>query len=218
MNYAAGQQTNNIIAALHRLAQSRVPEERCEFCSASIAPRHRHLLEIPQRKLICVCEPCAFRFQGVVGGRYKLIPRTARWLSDFHLTQQQWDNLALPINLTFFYHDSAAAKVIAMYPSPAGATESLLPAKNWDELASQNQVLGGIESDVEALLVNRVGLNREYYIVPMDVCYELVGHIRTHWRGLSGGEKVWEAIDNFFAQLREHAEVTDAKQAEVLRA
>ena len=43
------------------------------------------------------------------------------------------------------------------------------------------------EPDVEALLVNRVGAVREYFIVPIDECYKLVGLIRLHWRGLSGG-------------------------------
>jgi Family of unknown function (DUF5947) len=54
---------------------------------------------------------------------------------------------------------------------------------------------------VEALLVNRVGDKRMYFIAPIDKCYELVGTIRAHWKGLSGGEEVWREIDGFFAQL-----------------
>jgi hypothetical protein len=37
-----------------------------------------------------------------------------------------------------------------------------------------------IETDVEALLVNRVAEARDYYIVPIDLCFELVGLIRAH--------------------------------------
>ncbi|HEX8896401.1 MAG TPA: DUF5947 family protein, partial [Terriglobales bacterium] len=47
----------------------------------------------------------------------------------------------------------------------------------------------------------------EYYIAPIDACYRLVGLIRLHWHGLSGGEEVWREIDNFFAELRAQAEV-----------
>jgi len=59
-----------------------------------------------------------------------------------------------------------------------------------------------MQADVEALLVNRSQDAREYFIAPIDKCYELVGTIRVHWRGLSGGDEVWRAIDKFFAQLR----------------
>ena len=93
-----------------------------------------------------------------------------------------------------------------MYPSPAGAMESLLPLESWKELVEANQVLEGIEPDVQALLVNRVGTAREYFIVPIDTCYELIGLIRTHWRGLSGGETVWREIREFFARLAEQSE------------
>ena len=78
-----------------------------------------------------------------------------------------------------------------MYPSPAGATESLLPLKAWNSLVANNLVLARMEPDVEALLANRVETKREYYLAPIDVCFELVGLIRVHWRGLAGGDLVW---------------------------
>jgi hypothetical protein len=62
---------------------------------------------------------------------------------------------------------------------------------------------------VEALLVNRVGATRgvsaEHYIVPIDECYKLVGLIRIHWHGLSGGTEVWREVGNFFAELKQKA-------------
>jgi hypothetical protein len=65
-----------------------------------------------------------------------------------------------------------------------------------------------MEEDVAALLVNRIGHSRgaapaEYYLAPIDECYKLVGLIRTHWRGLSGGTEVWREIGGFFAALKE---------------
>ena len=59
-------------------------------------------------------------------------------------------------------------------------------------------MLLSMQPDVEALLVNRVGSAREYFLVPIDECYKLVGLIRIHWRGLSGGSLVWGEIAEFF--------------------
>ena len=131
--------TGNAIAALRRLATPKPVEDRCDFCAVAIASEHRHLLEVSKRKIVCVCDPCALRFQNVAEGRFKLIPRDPVFLEGFCLTDAQWDNLALPINLTFFRRDSAAGKVVAMYPSPAGATESLLPAESWAVLEAERR-------------------------------------------------------------------------------
>jgi hypothetical protein len=46
----------------------------------------------------------------------------------------------------------------------------------------------------------------EYFVVPIDVCYRLVGLIRIHWRGLSGGTEVWQEIGKFFTELRARSE------------
>jgi hypothetical protein len=125
----------------------------------------------------------------------------------------QWDAMMIPINLAFFYRDNASARMIAMYPSPAGATESLLSLESWDEIRTQNHALQTMESDVEAFLVNRVTANAEYFIVPIDECFRLVGIIRMHWKGLSGGTEVWGHIQQFFADLRARS-TEPAKRAE----
>ena len=59
-----------------------------------------------------------------------------------------------------------------------------------------------MEPDVEALLVNRVTKEHEYYLAPIDQCYKLVGLIRSKWRGFSGGTDVWRAIGEFFISLK----------------
>ena len=86
-----------------------------------------------------------------------------------------------------------------------GATESELELESWEELEAENPVLGELEDDVEALLVNRAGARREYFLVPIDDCYALAGVLRTHWKGLAGGAEVWREIDAFFDRLRERA-------------
>jgi hypothetical protein len=127
------------------------------------------------------------------------------------MTDAEWDGLLIPINLAFFVR-SGDSDVRAFYPSPAGATESLLPLVTWNRIVEANPTLRLLQPDVEALLVNRVGHARqasaaEYYVTPIDACYRLVGLIRLHWHGLSGGEEVWREIGNFFAELRGKAEV-----------
>jgi hypothetical protein len=67
---------------------------------------------------------------------------------------------------------------------------------------ANNPELRFLKPDVEALLVNRVGASREYFITPIDECYKLVGLIRVYWRGLSGGALVWGEIARFFDELR----------------
>ena len=191
------------LAALRRYAQPRVPEERCDLCKIALAPVHRHLLEPGNRQVHCACDACALRFQGVIGGRFKLIPRDPRPLPGMEMTDLQWEGLALPINLAFFFFSTPANKMLALYPSPAGATESLLPLETWSMLVADTPALGTMEPDVEALLVNRVGNAHDYLIAPIDRCFELAGLIRLEWRGFSGGDAVWRKIDAFFARLRE---------------
>src|ERR1051326_975520 len=188
--------------ALRRFAQRRPEHPQCEFCCQDLPVQHRHVLETTTRKIVCACTPCALRFESVTG-KWKLIPRDSRRLDAFVMSDSQWEALALPINLVFLFHSTPASKVVALYPSPAGATESLLPLASWEALAAQNPVLAQMQPDVQALLVHRLKECREYFLAPIDRCFELVGLIRLHWRGLSGGEQAWSAIDKFFQELRE---------------
>lgn len=80
--------------------------------------------------------------------------------------------------------------------------ESTLDLEYWEQIVARNPLLTSFEPDVEALLVNRISSDRQYYRAPIDQCFRLVGLIRTHWRGLSGGEEVWKQIDRFFDELR----------------
>ena len=113
----------------------------------------------------------------------------------------------LPIQLAFFFNATPEQRVVALYPSPAGAMESNLTFESWREIAAGNPILEKMEADVEALLVNRVGEKREYFIAPIDECYKLVGILRANWRGLSGGTEAWGKINDFFAQLKARSRV-----------
>lgn len=195
---------------LQQFARRPRAAERCELCSVELTAQHPHLLAPTTRKVVCSCDACALLFSGRSNAKFKRLPRLVRLLPGFHLTDAQWESLMIPINMAFFFHSSPEEKMIAMYPSPAGATESLLSLESWNEIAQANPALQQMEPDVEALLVNRVGHSRgftaaEYYILPIDQCFRLVGLIRQNWRGFSGGTEVWQKISEFFAQLRSYA-------------
>jgi hypothetical protein len=201
------EQSTSSFEVLRRFVRRPSTAERCEMCSQELAVTHQHLLEPVSRKLICACDACAILFSSQGETKLKRVPRRIRFLADFRMTDSQWDGLMMPINMAFFFRSTPQGRVIALYPSPAGATESLLSFDTWDEIVLENPVLQDLEADVEALLVNRIGHSRgfadpEYYVVPIDECFKLVGLIRTRWQGLSGGAEVWREIGQFFAELK----------------
>jgi len=201
------------IATLRRFVRKPPQGERCELCGAPIAEEHQHLLEPPTRRLVCSCDACAILFSDQQSRRFRRVPRRIDVLSDFRITDEQWEQLHLPINLAFFYFSSPAKRIVAMFPSPAGATESLLTLDAWESLAAENPALRGLDPDVEALLVNRTGPTADYYRVPIDECFKLVGLIRTHWRGLSGGTEVWKQLGAFTENLKRRSSSTGASHA-----
>ena len=194
---------------LARLAQ-REPQaalEHCDLCSAPIAAEHRHLLDVSSRELMCACRACTLLFDrgAAGGGHYRLVPQRRVRLEGTELTDEMWEELRLPVEMAFFFHNSTAGRVQAYYPSPMGPTESLLGLEAWSALEEANPVLTTLAPDVEALMVNRARGARGHWIVPIDDCYSLVGLIRTRWRGLTGGADVWREIGRFFEELDRRA-------------
>ncbi len=185
------------ITSLRKFVRPRQPEERCDSCGAGLDREHAHTYEPFSRRIRCACVACATR--------YLPIPTAVQPLSNFVITDAEWDELMIPISLAFFTYSTPLQKVVALYPGPAGAAESLLPLGAWPQLVQSNPELQLLKPDVEALLVNRVGSSRDYFIAPIDECYKLVGLIRMHWRGLSGGAVVWGEIASFFNELRRKA-------------
>ena len=202
--------TTNSFEILRGLARKRAAGRYCELCNLQLEHEHPHLLERASGRLLCACNACALLFHRRDGAaRLLRIPRDARRLESFEISDADWSALLLPIELAFFVHKTDAGRVVAYYPSPAGGTESLLDLDAWNSIAASNPVLEQMLPDVEALLVNRTRGNRDYYFAPIDQCYKLTGIIRTAWRGLSGGDAVWRDIDDFFTSLRERAIVSE---------
>ncbi|MFM0001094.1 DUF5947 family protein [Paraburkholderia dipogonis] len=200
--------TRGWVAAVRHFVR-QADDVHCELCGAPLLADHPHLFEIAKRQLYCCCRACALLFGNQQNARYRPVPRDARYLDGFRMSDAQWDALAIPIDMAFFFHDSSAQRIVALYPGPAGGTQSLLDLQAWSELVADNPWLAQLEPDVEALLVNRSEGAREYYRVPIDQCYALTGVIRARWRGVSGGRQAWDAIHRFFAALKTQGRVPE---------
>ena len=190
---------------LCRFQRRRMVVDRCGLCRVVISDEHPHLIELSSRDIICSCQACELISREDPEMGCLRIPDRILYLTNFQLSNALWESLLIPNGIAFFVYHSARKKVIALYPGPAGAVEALLTPASWKELVTDNPVLRGMEADTEALLVNRVGPIREYYLVSINQCYWLGETVRQNWRGLSGGKEVWDAVRNFFVSLRETA-------------
>jgi hypothetical protein len=175
--------------------------ERCEFCATAIAEPHSHVVNVVERTVLCVCRPCGLLFAsaGAAGGHFRLVPERCVALAG--AGGPAWDLLEIPVGVAFFFFNSALQRIAVMYPSPAGAIESTVPLDAWTDMVAAAPVLQSLEPDVEALLVRRTRGHDESFVVPIDLCYELVGLVRRHWKGFDGGEDAAREIDRFFARV-----------------
>ena len=201
-----------MVSGLRGLARPKAPDappptsaapdsqERCDLCNTTVPSDHRHMLNLYERQIVCVCESCwALR-----SGDPEFRPTGSRtlWLEDFVLPEELWAQFRIPIGLAFFMHSTVTNCIVAMYPSPAGATESELHFETWSRLVAMNPILRDLEPDAEALIVNRTADPPAYAIAPIDRCYMLVGLVKLVWEGISGGAGVEEAIAGYFDDLR----------------
>ena len=203
------------LAVLQRIRESRPREipragEVCELCTEPIPDDHGHLVDLEARNLMCACRGCYLLFlsEGAGGTHFRSVPDRYLSFPDFSLSPGQWDNLQIPVSVAFFFLNSSLDRVAAFYPGPAGATESELPLDTWAEVTAANPRLATLQPDVEAFLVrsraNQGGT--ECYIVPIDACYELVGHLRRLWRGFDGGKEANAKLDSFFDDVKAKAQ------------
>jgi hypothetical protein len=203
------------LAVLQRIRETRprdIPRagETCELCAEAIADEHGHLVDLQTRQLMCACRGCYLLFasDGAGGGHFRSVPERYLSFPEFALSPAQWDDLQIPVSVAFFFHNSSLDRVAAFYPGPAGATESELPLETWNEVVRANPRLETLLPDVEAFLVrsNPRGGPTECFIVPIDTCYELVGHLRRLWRGFDGGAEANAKLDSFFEGVRARAQ------------
>jgi hypothetical protein len=177
------------------------------MCVTEIPDEHGHVADLEASSLICACRACYLLFTHAQAGRgrYRAVPD--RYLQDHGrpLTVAQWDQFDIPVGLAFFLRSSERGEVTGFYPSPAGATECILDLGAWDRLAAEFPLLAAAAPDVEAALICRTDSGVEYFLVPIDACYELAGRMRLHWRGFDGGSEARDSIAQFLASVRHRA-------------
>jgi hypothetical protein len=187
-------------------------EEACEFCATPIPAEHGHVADLEQSMLMCACRACYLLFTHssaglghveAIRGRYRSVPD--RYLSDpaSPLSAAEWDSLEIPVGLAFFLRSSEG--MAGFYPSPAGATECRLDLQAWDRIAASHPMLTAAAPDVEAVLISRGADGVEYFLVPIDACYELAGRMRMLWRGFDGGSEARQSITEFLTGVRSRA-------------
>lgn len=177
--------------------------ELCDLCGAPLPVEHRHLYETAHDRLLCVCRGCTILFDRgeAGGGSFRLVPTRVVELTGFELDDALWARFDIPVDLAFCRRVGEGEQVVIHYPGALGAVEARVEVGAWAELEERNPTLREMEPGVEALLINRVAEAQEYWIAPLDTCFQLVGVIRRHWKGLGGGDVVWEEVARFFAGL-----------------
>ncbi|WP_235458590.1 DUF5947 family protein [Streptomyces olivochromogenes] len=190
---------------LRRFLTERPPRpERCGLCAAVVdEARHRHLVDIERRSLVCACTACFLLMDqpGADRGRFRAVP--GRYLTDpdHRLADAAWDALRIPVGVAFFFRNTVLDRLVALYPSPAGATESELEPEAWASVLDATGLAALLCPDVEALLLRRTAAGISCHLVPIDICYELVGRMRQLWQGFDGGAEARAALDAFFARV-----------------
>ncbi len=200
------------LSALRRITTTRpepVVGERCEMCAEAIAETHQHVVNLESRVLMCTCRGCYLLFTAEQAQlRYRAVPDRYLSFPDFRFGAAEWDDLQIPVGLAFLFRNSVQDRVVAFYPGPAGATESELSLDAWQRMLDDNPELGQLKPDVEALLLRAADHDQERFschVVPIDTCYELVGRLRSLWRGFDGGREARDAIRDFFVAVEQRS-------------
>ena len=217
---AAAPGAPEIVQIAHGAPGSRAAEddgrERCELCREVLTDRHGHVVDMEERSLACTCRACylLFTHEGAAGGRYRAVPDRVLHDLDHPLTDEDWNELQIPVAMAFFFFNSALERVVAGYPSPGGTTECELDLAAWDRLAAAYPLLAALTPDVEAIFVHRADRGREVFLIPIDMCYSLVGELRLRWSGFDGGTEVRESLAAFLDDLRRRAMALDRRSTD----
>ena len=129
---------------------------------------------------------------------------------DFVLSSAQWDALQIPVGVAFFFMNSSLntspRSIQAPQAPPSRCCRSIRGIRSsmripiWPRLCPTSK-----RSSFAAGIVDPEAAQAECYLVPIDVCYELVGELRRLWKGFDGGTEAHAALDEFFDRVRTKA-------------
>ena len=156
------------------------------------------------RRILCACATCWAQRSGDPNLR----PTGSRvvWLEDFSLPDELWARLEVPIGLSFFMYSSSVEAMVAMYPSPAGATESELKLDGLGGPARRS-IRSSSRSSPTPRRSSSTGCPDQpsYVIAPIDECYAPRRRVKVNWEGISGGDAIERAVPTFFERLRQRS-------------
>jgi hypothetical protein len=180
--------------------------ERCELCGLALSERHPHLIAPATGRIACSCGTCSLLFPVGTGSRFRRIPDRVKRVPELSTRGDLWAGLGIPVTLAFVFVRSESGQIVAIYPSPAGPTPASVDPEAWKITVEACPALSDLETDVEALLLHGLQGDREAFVVPIDLGYQLIGRLKKSWQGFSGGEKVREDLRDFFTRLRAREE------------
>src|SRR5271168_40222 len=100
---------SNWVARVHRFVSApakniaHAEATVCDLCSLPIPPEHPHLVEPESHRFLCVCKACDTLLGDRQDRKYVRVPQETRLLSDFRVSDAEWDALGIPIGLAFFF-------------------------------------------------------------------------------------------------------------------
>lgn len=160
---------------------TRKAGERCELCSAPLEEPHPHLFEARTRQMRCACRGCSLIVP--TGGTHRVVPRRFDALA---IDAKAWLlTLGVPVGVAAIVRRDDGRTVVC-YPGAAGLVESELAT---DELVN----VPALEPEVEAVVLSSLPDGGAWH-TGIDVVFEIVGAVRTAWRGMTGGPDVPTAI------------------------
>ena len=189
----------SVLARIRAGARSRRRTSAAR-CAARPSPTStQHVVDVGTRSLMCTCRPCYLLFtHDDATLAYRAVPD--RYLSFPDLRCPGLGRPGDPGRHGLLLHQlraGAGRRVL----SRAGGRDRVGAAagRPGTSRRGRHPALATLKPDVEALLVRAVDQRVEAFLVPIDVCYELVGHLRMLWRGFDGGQDVRRRLDEFFA-------------------
>ena len=184
--------------------------EVCELCAEPISDEHGHLVDLQARNLMCACRGCYLLFvsEGAGGAHFRSVPDRYLAFTDFALSPEQWDNLQIPVSVAFFFLNSSLGQSGGLLPGAGRRHRVRAPARHLGrghrgQPPTRERCSPTSRRSWSAARPEQGGA--ECYIVPIDACYELVGHLRTLWRGFDGGKEANAKLDAFFDDVRARA-------------
>ena len=176
------------------------------MCAEPIADEHQHVVDVQSRELMCTCRGCYLLFTAEQADlRYRAVPDRYLSFPDFALDRSRLGRPADPGRAGVLLPQLRAGPGRRVLPGPAGATESELRLAAWDASrwrpTPSSAALSATSRRCWSAAPGR-DTRRSCFLVPIDACYELVGRLRTVWRGFDGGQEARAAIDGLLRHRR----------------